>query len=66
MTTLTIQVPDKFKGIFSTEAESRKITSYFIEDYLQELYQDRETKKDLENNSYDKELNSKLKMALWI
>jgi hypothetical protein len=66
MTTLTIQVPDKFKSIFSTEAESKKITSYFVEDYLQELYQDMQTKNELENNSYDKELNNKLKMALWI
>lgn len=66
MTTMTIQVPDKFKAIISSNTQIKKITSYFIEDYLVELYQDNKTKQELENNLYDKELNNKLKIALWI
>jgi hypothetical protein len=64
MTTITIQVPDKFKTILSSNIEVTKITSYFIEDYLIELYQDNQTKQELKNNLYDKELNNKLKITL--
>jgi hypothetical protein len=39
-------------------------SNYIIEDHLLELYQDKKTKIDLENNSYDNELNNKLKVAL--
>lgn len=66
MTTLTIQVPDKFRIIMSDNTQIKRITSYLVEDYLTELYQDNKTKIELENNSYDTELNNKLKTALWI
>ncbi len=66
MTTLTIQVPDEFKIIVSDSIQMKRITSYFVEDYLAELYQDNKTKIELENNLYDTELNNKLKLAVWI
>lgn len=64
MTTLTIQVPDEFKIIVSDSIQMKRITSYFVEDYLAELYQDNKTKIELENNLYDTELNNKLKLAV--
>lgn len=64
MTTLTIQVPDKYKTILQSDAQLKIITSYFIEDYLIELYQDAHTKTELENNKHDKDLNNSLKKAL--
>lgn len=66
MATITIQIPDKFKTIALDNNQVKKITSYFIEDYLTELNQDNITKQQLENNLYDIELNNKLKKALWI
>lgn len=66
MTTITLEIPNKFKNILSTDTQLKKFSSYFVEDYLQELYEDMNTKNELENNSYDKELNNKLKIALWI
>lgn len=52
MTTLTIQVPDEFKIIVSDSIQMKRITSYFVEDYLAELYQDNKTKIELENSYY--------------
>lgn len=66
MTTITLEIPNKFKNILSNDTQLKKFSSYFVEDYLQELYEDMDTKNELENNSYDKELNNKLKIALWI
>jgi len=66
MTTLTINIPDKFKNIVSDNNQVDKISYYIVEDYLTELYQDSQTKTELEKNSYDKELNNKIKSALWI
>ena len=66
MTTLTLQIPNKYKSIITQNEQLEKITSYFINDYLSELYQDSQTKKELENNPYDKILNSRLKSAIWI
>ncbi|HBA44786.1 TPA: hypothetical protein DEG21_04735 [Patescibacteria group bacterium] len=64
MTTLTLQIPNKYKSIVTQNEQLEKITSYFINDYLSELYQDSKTKKELENNPYDKILNSRLKSAI--
>jgi|GEM_PF-3161638 len=61
MTTLTINIPDKFKNIVSDNNQVDKISYYIVEDYLTELYQDSQTKTELEKNSYDKELNNKIK-----
>ncbi|NDK08914.1 hypothetical protein EOM39_06785 [Candidatus Gracilibacteria bacterium] len=66
MTTITIKVPDKYKSVLSDKTQLERVTSYFIDDYLLELYQDSQTKKELENNSYDKLLNTKIKSALGI
>lgn len=66
MATISLEIPSKFKNILSTETQLKKFSSYFVEDYLQELYEDMKIKNELENNSYDKELNNKLKIALWI
>lgn len=64
MTSVTIQVPDKFKTVLKNDGQLQKIASYFVEDYLVELYQDAQTKVELESNKHDKDLNIALKKVL--
>ncbi len=64
MASVTIQIPDKFKTIVTSNTQLKRITSYFVEDYLIELYQDAQTKSLLENNKQDKEINTALKTTL--
>lgn len=66
MTSVTLQVPDKFHTLLSDRKQLHKITSYIVDDYLTELYQDVLTKQESEKNEYDKDLNNQLKKALWI
>ncbi len=64
MAQITLDIPDKYKTLIDTE-NLKKITCDILEDLI-ELYQDKQTKSKLENDPYDKILNSKLKSWLWI
>jgi hypothetical protein len=64
MTSVTLQVPDKFHTLLSDTKQLHKITSYIVDDYLTELYQDALTKQESEKSEYDKDLNNQLKKAL--
>ena len=64
MTSVTIEIPDRYKIIVSDKNMIKIMKSYIIEEYLEELFQDSITKKELENNDYDIELNNRLKKVI--
>jgi len=64
MAQITLDIPEKYKTLIDKEI-LQKITYWVLEDLI-ELYQDNQTKAKLENDPYDKMLNSKLKSCLWI
>ena len=63
MTTITLEIPNKYKDIIDKK-EIKKISSYFVDDYLKEKHQDKILKEKLSNNNEYQELNKSLEKAL--
>ncbi len=65
MSTVTLEIPKKYKTLISTDKEIKKISKYFIDDYLKELYEDKILKEKLAKNEDFLELNNSLEQVLW-
>lgn len=64
--TISFEVDSKYSFLLKDKSQINKLAWDFFEDCLEELAQDNVTRGRLENNKYDKELNTKISQKLWI
>lgn len=64
--TISIDIDSKYTTLIQNNPQIKNIAWEFFSEYLEELNQDMMTKKTLENNSYDRGLNTKISQELWI
>ena len=64
--TISFEVDSKYNFLLKDKSQINKLAWDFFEDCLEELAQDNATIGKLENNKYDKELNTKTSQKLWI
>jgi hypothetical protein len=64
--TISFEVDSKYNFLLKDKSQINKLAWDFFEDCLEELAQDNITRGKLENNKYDKELNTKISQKLWI